>query len=127
MQTGTLSEQVSSPEPENQQEPADSGETTPPSLPPQVSPRSLPPQTSAPSLPEMDFFHSDPFTDRESHTGDELPPTVLKEAWSRDVRGLVLFAEDPFKDDPFGKADVAGDVFVVQNNSSMFLIPRNEC
>lgn len=27
---------------------------------------SSPPQTSPPSLPEMDFFHSDPFTDREA-------------------------------------------------------------
>ncbi|XP_075879013.1 epidermal growth factor receptor substrate 15 isoform X2 [Nelusetta ayraudi] len=43
---------------------------------------SSPPHTSPPSLPEMDFFHSDPFTDH-----------------------------DPFKDDPFGKADVAADPF----------------
>ncbi|MED6288067.1 hypothetical protein CHARACLAT_022737 [Characodon lateralis] len=77
---------VDSPEPESQQEPAESTETTPSPLPPQVGPRSLPPQTSPPSLPEMDFFHSDPFTDH-----------------------------DPFKEDPFGKADVAdpfgGDPF----------------
>ncbi|MEQ2288636.1 hypothetical protein AMECASPLE_024731 [Ameca splendens] len=77
---------VESPEPESQQEPAESTETTPSPLPPQVGPRSLPPQTSPPSLPEMDFFHSDPFTDH-----------------------------DPFKEDPFGKADVAdpfgGDPF----------------
>ncbi|KAA8589642.1 hypothetical protein FQN60_013007 [Etheostoma spectabile] len=65
---------VASPEPES----AESPESTPSLLPPQVGPRSLPPQTSPPSLPEMDFFHSDPFTDH-----------------------------DPFKDDPFGKADVA--------------------
>ncbi|XP_026202317.1 epidermal growth factor receptor substrate 15 isoform X2 [Anabas testudineus] len=77
---------VASPEPERKNESAESPETTNSSLPPQVGPRSLPPQTSPPSLPEMDFFHSDPFTDH-----------------------------DPFKDDPFGKADVAdpfgGDPF----------------
>ncbi|XP_040895862.1 epidermal growth factor receptor substrate 15 isoform X2 [Toxotes jaculatrix] len=78
---------VESPEQESKQEPAESPETTTTtSLPPQVGPRSMPPQTSPPSLPEMDFFHSDPFTDH-----------------------------DPFKDDPFGKADVAdpfgGDPF----------------
>ncbi|TDH08548.1 hypothetical protein EPR50_G00098700 [Perca flavescens] len=69
---------VASPEPEIKPESAESPESTSSSLPPQVGPRSLPPQTSPPSLPEMDFFHSDPFTDH-----------------------------DPFKDDPFGKADVA--------------------
>ncbi|GLD62271.1 epidermal growth factor receptor substrate 15, partial [Lates japonicus] len=77
---------VASPEEESKQEPAESPETTTSSLPPQVGPHSVPPQTSPPSLPEMDFFHSDPFTDH-----------------------------DPFKDDPFGKADVAdpfgGDPF----------------
>ncbi|XP_041790580.1 epidermal growth factor receptor substrate 15 [Chelmon rostratus] len=78
---------VASPEPESKQEPAESPETTTTSsLPPQVGPCSVPPQTSPPSLPEMDFFNSDPFTDH-----------------------------DPFKDDPFGKADVAdpfgGDPF----------------
>ncbi|XP_069555092.1 epidermal growth factor receptor substrate 15 isoform X2 [Brachyistius frenatus] len=77
---------VASPEPERKQEPTESAETTASSLPPQVGPRSMPPQTSPPSLPDMDFFHSDPFTDH-----------------------------DPFKDDPFGKADVAdpfgGDPF----------------
>eukprot|EP00064_Thunnus_orientalis_P014471 superscaffoldBa00002512_g14516 len=78
--------EVASPEPESKQEPAESPETTVTSLPPQVGPRSMPPQTNPPSLPEMDFFQSDPFTDH-----------------------------DPFKDDPFGKADVAdpfgGDPF----------------
>ncbi|XP_071343892.1 epidermal growth factor receptor substrate 15 isoform X2 [Trachinotus anak] len=74
--------EVASPEQEGKQESAESTETTTTSLP--VGP--MPPQTSPPSLPEMDFFHSDPFTDH-----------------------------DPFKDDPFGKADVAdpfgGDPF----------------
>ncbi|CAN9500436.1 unnamed protein product [Ophioblennius macclurei] len=77
---------VSSPEPESQPEQAESIETQASSLPPQAGPRSRPPQTSPPSLPEMDFFQSDPFTDH-----------------------------DPFKEDPFGKADVAdpfgGDPF----------------
>nr|XP_020468641.1 epidermal growth factor receptor substrate 15 isoform X2 [Monopterus albus] len=77
---------VESPESENKQEPAESPETTASSLPLQVGPLSLPPQTSPPSLHEMDFFHSDPFTHH-----------------------------DPFKDDPFGKADAAdpfgGDPF----------------
>ncbi|XP_039984246.1 epidermal growth factor receptor substrate 15 isoform X2 [Xiphias gladius] len=72
------SPKVASPEQESKQEPTESPETTTSSLPPQVGPRSMPPQTNPPSLPEMDFFHSDPFTDH-----------------------------DPFKDDPFGKADVA--------------------
>ncbi|XP_054458289.1 epidermal growth factor receptor substrate 15 isoform X2 [Anoplopoma fimbria] len=80
------SPEVASPEPESEQEPAVSPEAPNNSLPPQVGPRSMPPQTSPPSLPEMDFFDSDPFTDH-----------------------------DPFKDDPFGKADVAdpfgGDPF----------------
>ncbi|XP_069378163.1 epidermal growth factor receptor substrate 15 isoform X2 [Paralichthys olivaceus] len=77
------SPKVASSDQENKQEQAEMPEsTTTPSLP--VGP--LPPQTSPPTLPEMDFFHSDPFTDH-----------------------------DPFKDDPFGKADVAdpfgGDPF----------------
>ncbi|XP_017262830.1 epidermal growth factor receptor substrate 15 isoform X2 [Kryptolebias marmoratus] len=97
---------VDSPEPESKPEPADAPETTASSSPPPVEPRSLPPQTSPPSLPEMDFFHSDPFTDH-----------------------------DPFKDDPFGKADVpdpfggdpfkgsdpfAADSFFAQTSSTAF-------
>ncbi|XP_074525208.1 uncharacterized protein eps15 isoform X2 [Halichoeres trimaculatus] len=80
------SPKVSSPEPERKQEPPESAETNTSSLPPQIGPRSQLPQKDPPSLPEMDFFHSDPFTDH-----------------------------DPFKDDPFGKADAAdpfgGDPF----------------
>ncbi|XP_034557970.1 epidermal growth factor receptor substrate 15 [Notolabrus celidotus] len=80
------SSKVSSPEPERKQEQAETPDTNPSSLPPPTGPRSQPPQTDPPSLPEMDFFHSDPFTDH-----------------------------DPFKDDPFGKADTAdpfgGDPF----------------
>ncbi|XP_037325144.2 epidermal growth factor receptor substrate 15 isoform X3 [Pungitius pungitius] len=81
-----ISLKVASLVPESQPEPAGSPEPPSSSLPPQVGARSMPPQTSPPSLPDMDFFHSDPFTDH-----------------------------DPFKDDPFGKADVAdpfgGDPF----------------
>ncbi|XP_068447855.1 epidermal growth factor receptor substrate 15 isoform X2 [Clinocottus analis] len=77
---------VASPEPESEPEPAESPESPTNLLPPLIGPRSMPPQTSPPSLPEMDFFHSDPFTDH-----------------------------DPFKDDLFGKPDVAdpfgGDPF----------------
>lgn len=65
-------QQVASPEPESQQEPAESPETTVTSVPPQVGPRSVPPQTNPPSLPEMDFFQSDPFTDRESSQMSEV-------------------------------------------------------
>ncbi|XP_029987418.1 epidermal growth factor receptor substrate 15 isoform X2 [Sphaeramia orbicularis] len=72
---------VASPEPESKPEPTESPETTSSSLSPPMAPGPVPPQTSPPTLPEMDFFHSDPFTDH-----------------------------DPFKDDPFGKADV-GDPF----------------
>ncbi|XP_033847934.1 epidermal growth factor receptor substrate 15 isoform X1 [Periophthalmus magnuspinnatus] len=71
-------------------------QTTPPPLPqstapPQTTPPPLPESTAPPQnnptpLPEMDFFGSDPFTDH-----------------------------DPFKDDPFGKAEVpdpfGGDPF----------------
>uniref|UniRef100_A0A665U6P6 Epidermal growth factor receptor pathway substrate 15 n=1 Tax=Echeneis naucrates TaxID=173247 RepID=A0A665U6P6_ECHNA len=73
-QSSVTFQQVASPEQENKPEPEESPETTTTSLPVSL----MPPQTSPPSLPEMDFFHSDPFTDH-----------------------------DPFKDDPFGKADVA--------------------
>ena len=64
-QSPVASQQVDSPEPENKQEPAESTETTTSTLPPQVGPRSMPPQTNPPSLPEIDFFQSDPFTDRK--------------------------------------------------------------
>lgn len=57
-----------------------------PTAPSPPPPSTAPPQTDPPPLPEMDFFGSDPFTDH-----------------------------DPFKDDPFAKADVAdpfgGDPF----------------
>lgn len=65
-------QQVESPEPESRDDPSESAATAASSLPPQVVPRSLPPQTSPPSLPEMDFFHSDPFTDRKCWTGSVL-------------------------------------------------------
>ncbi|XP_045061429.1 epidermal growth factor receptor substrate 15 isoform X2 [Coregonus clupeaformis] len=84
--------QVESPEPERRPESTEPPQATPPALPPQTTPPPLPaqptlsPTTSPPPLPGMDFFQSDPFTDH-----------------------------DPFKDDPFGKADVSypfgGDPF----------------
>uniref|UniRef100_A0A8C7QW97 Epidermal growth factor receptor pathway substrate 15 n=1 Tax=Oncorhynchus mykiss TaxID=8022 RepID=A0A8C7QW97_ONCMY len=84
--------QVESPEPEGRPESTEPPQATPPALPPQTTPPPLPtqptmsPTTSPPPLPGMDFFQSDPFIDH-----------------------------DPFKDDPFGKADVSypfgGDPF----------------
>uniref|UniRef100_A0A8C8EGT1 Epidermal growth factor receptor pathway substrate 15 n=1 Tax=Oncorhynchus tshawytscha TaxID=74940 RepID=A0A8C8EGT1_ONCTS len=83
---------VESPEPEGRPESTEPPQATPPALPPQTTPPPLPaqptmsPTTSPPPLPGMDFFQSDPFIDH-----------------------------DPFKDDPFGKADVSypfgGDPF----------------
>ncbi|KAM9831407.1 epidermal growth factor receptor substrate 15 [Neosynchiropus ocellatus] len=82
--TESSSPEVPSAEPESKAKPTESQEASPVQL--QVGSRSLPPPTDPPSLPEMDFFHSDPFTDN-----------------------------DPFKDDPFGKGDVSdpfgGDPF----------------
>ncbi|KAM9480369.1 epidermal growth factor receptor substrate 15 isoform 1-T1 [Salvelinus alpinus] len=87
-----VAEQVESPEPERRPESTEPPQATPPALPPQTTPPPLPaqptmsPMTSPPPLPGMDFFQSDPFIDH-----------------------------DPFKDDPFGKADVSypfgGDPF----------------
>uniref|UniRef100_A0A674E2R2 Epidermal growth factor receptor pathway substrate 15 n=1 Tax=Salmo trutta TaxID=8032 RepID=A0A674E2R2_SALTR len=83
---------VESPEPERRPESTEPPQATPPALPPQTTPPTVPaqptmsPTTSPPPLPGMDFFQSDPFIDH-----------------------------DPFKDDPFGKADVScpfgGDPF----------------
>uniref|UniRef100_A0A4W5Q7A1 Epidermal growth factor receptor pathway substrate 15 n=1 Tax=Hucho hucho TaxID=62062 RepID=A0A4W5Q7A1_9TELE len=79
-------------ETERRPESSEPPQATPPGLPPQTTPPPLPaqptmsPTTSPPPLPGMDFFQSDPFIDH-----------------------------DPFKDDPFGKADVSypfgGDPF----------------
>lgn len=74
--------QVSSPESERKQEPPESTETETSSLPPQIGPRSQPPQTDPPSLPEMDFFHSDPFTDRESQETSEDLSKFLKKKYA---------------------------------------------
>ncbi|XP_072295555.1 epidermal growth factor receptor substrate 15 isoform X2 [Eucyclogobius newberryi] len=72
-------------EPENKEDP-DPPETVPTAPSPSPPSSAPPPQTNPPPLPEMDIFGSDPFTDH-----------------------------DPFKEDPFGKADVAdpfgGDPF----------------
>ncbi|XP_008297675.1 epidermal growth factor receptor substrate 15 [Stegastes partitus] len=95
---------VASPEPEIKEEPTDSTET--PSLPPQVGPRSMPPQTSPPSLPEMDFFHSDPFTDHDPFKDDPFGKTD---------------AADPFGGDPFKGSDpFAADSFFAQPSSTTF-------
>ncbi|XP_051232157.1 epidermal growth factor receptor substrate 15 isoform X4 [Dicentrarchus labrax] len=97
---------VASPEPESKQEPAESPETTTSSLPPQVGPRSMPPQTSPPSLPEIDFFHSDPFTDHDPFKDDLFGKTDVA---------------DPFGGDPFKGSDpFAADSFFVQTSSAPF-------
>uniref|UniRef100_A0A674E3H5 Epidermal growth factor receptor pathway substrate 15 n=1 Tax=Salmo trutta TaxID=8032 RepID=A0A674E3H5_SALTR len=90
--TAITTTQVESPEPERRPESTEPPQATPPALPPQTTPPTVPaqptmsPTTSPPPLPGMDFFQSDPFIDH-----------------------------DPFKDDPFGKADVScpfgGDPF----------------
>ncbi|KAM6921847.1 uncharacterized protein eps15 isoform 2-T2 [Xenentodon cancila] len=96
---------VESPEPESKQEPAESTETTT-SLPPQVGPRSVPPQSSPPSLPEMDFFHSDPFTNHDPFKDDPFGKTEVG---------------DPFGGDPFKGTDpFAADSFFAQTSSTAF-------
>uniref|UniRef100_A0A7N6BED6 Epidermal growth factor receptor pathway substrate 15 n=1 Tax=Anabas testudineus TaxID=64144 RepID=A0A7N6BED6_ANATE len=103
-------EQVASPEPERKNESAESPETTNSSLPPQVGPRSLPPQTSPPSLPEMDFFHSDPFTD----------PCRFLHYHSYSV-SVFFILSDPFGGDPFKGTDpFAADSFFTQAPSTHF-------
>uniref|UniRef100_A0A3P9M9R1 Epidermal growth factor receptor pathway substrate 15 n=1 Tax=Oryzias latipes TaxID=8090 RepID=A0A3P9M9R1_ORYLA len=97
---------VESPEPESRDDPSESAETAASSLPPQVVPRSLPPQTSPPSLPEMDFFHSDPFTDHDPFKDDPFGKSG----------GADPFEEDPFKGtDPF-----AVDSFFAQTSEAAF-------
>ncbi|XP_061594224.1 epidermal growth factor receptor substrate 15 isoform X2 [Cololabis saira] len=97
---------VESPEPESLQEQAESTETTSPPLPPQVGPRSVPPQGSPPSLPEMDFFHSDPFTNHDPFKDDPFGKTEVG---------------DPFGGDPFKGTDpFAADSFFVQTSSTAF-------
>ncbi|XP_037554025.1 epidermal growth factor receptor substrate 15 [Nematolebias whitei] len=97
--------QVDSPEPENKPEPAGFTETCT-SSPPQVEPRSLPPQTTPPSLPEVDFFHADPFTDHDPFKDDPFGKTNVA---------------DPFGGDPFKGSDpFAADSFFAQTSSSAF-------
>uniref|UniRef100_A0A8C2X3H9 Epidermal growth factor receptor pathway substrate 15 n=1 Tax=Cyclopterus lumpus TaxID=8103 RepID=A0A8C2X3H9_CYCLU len=96
---------VASPEPESEPEPAEAPESPTNSLPPQVGPRSMPPQTSPPSLPEMDFFHSDPFTDRDKYQ-------VYNIECSHCVSVAVSVKSDPFGGDPFKGSDpFAADSF----------------
>ncbi|XP_026014052.1 epidermal growth factor receptor substrate 15 isoform X2 [Astatotilapia calliptera] len=101
---------VASPEPESKQEPAEPTETTSSPSPPQPGPRSLPPQGSPPSLPEMDFFHSDPFTDHDPFKEDPFGKA--------DVGGA---AQNPFGGDPFKGSDpFAADTFFTQTSSTPF-------
>uniref|UniRef100_A0A7N6A0E6 Epidermal growth factor receptor pathway substrate 15 n=1 Tax=Anabas testudineus TaxID=64144 RepID=A0A7N6A0E6_ANATE len=109
-------EQVASPEPERKNESAESPETTNSSLPPQVGPRSLPPQTSPPSLPEMDFFHSDPFTDRRP----QILTCRFLHYHSYSV-SVFFILSDPFGGDPFKGTDpFAADSFFTQAPSTHF-------
>uniref|UniRef100_A0A3Q4BWY2 Uncharacterized protein n=1 Tax=Mola mola TaxID=94237 RepID=A0A3Q4BWY2_MOLML len=105
--------------PTNKQEPTDSLEATTSSLPPQVSPRILPPQTSPPSLPEMDFFHTDPFTDRESSQTSEYVFNMYTDThvWTHSVS----VEPDPFGGDPFKGSDpFAADSFFAQPSRAPF-------
>ncbi|XP_061680244.1 epidermal growth factor receptor substrate 15 isoform X4 [Syngnathoides biaculeatus] len=103
----TSSQKVASPEPEAKQQPAASSEVTPPLLPAQpLPPRSALPTTSQPSLPEMDFFHSDPFTENDPFKDDLFGKTN---------------AADPFGGDPFKGSDpFAADNFFTQASGSQF-------
>ncbi|XP_077439835.1 epidermal growth factor receptor substrate 15 isoform X6 [Vanacampus margaritifer] len=98
---------VSSPEPEVKQEAAASSEVISSSLPAQaLPPRTAPAPTSQPSLPEMDFFHSDPFTEHDP--------------FKDDLFGKVD-AADPFGGDPFKGSDpFTTDNFFTQTSSSHF-------
>ncbi|XP_065811973.1 epidermal growth factor receptor substrate 15 isoform X3 [Labrus bergylta] len=108
------SPKVSSPEPERKQEPAEFTETTSSSLPPQIVPRSQPPQTNPPSLPEMDFFHSDPFTDHDPFKDDPFGKAEAAET-------SVFVQSDPFGGDPFKGSDpFAADSFFKQTPSAPF-------
>nr|XP_057928939.1 epidermal growth factor receptor substrate 15 isoform X2 [Doryrhamphus excisus] len=93
---------VASPEPEVEQKAGESPEIGTSSFPTQVGPpRSVP---APPSPPEMDFFHSDPFTDNDPFKDDLFgkPDTA-----------------DPFGGDPFKGSDpFAADDFFTQTTSS---------
>ncbi|XP_054646268.1 epidermal growth factor receptor substrate 15 isoform X3 [Dunckerocampus dactyliophorus] len=93
---------VASSEPEVEQKAGESPEMNKSSLPTHVGPpRSIP---APPSPPELDFFHSDPFTDNDPFKDDLFgkPDTA-----------------DPFGGDPFKGSDpFAADDFFTQTTSS---------
>ncbi|XP_077389940.1 epidermal growth factor receptor substrate 15 isoform X3 [Festucalex cinctus] len=103
----TSSAKVSSPEPEVKQEAAATSEVISSSLPAQaLPPRPATAPASQPSLPEMDFFHSDPFTEHDP--------------FKDDLFGKVE-AADPFGGDPFKGSDpFATDNFFTQTSTSHF-------
>uniref|UniRef100_A0A8C5EGJ5 Epidermal growth factor receptor pathway substrate 15 n=1 Tax=Gouania willdenowi TaxID=441366 RepID=A0A8C5EGJ5_GOUWI len=104
-QSSVAAQQVSSPEPESKQDTTESSETASSLSPPQPGPRNAPVPTNPPSLPDMDFFHSDPFTNREScFCPISLPVAV-----------------DPFDGDPFKGTDpFAADAFFTQTSKATF-------
>ncbi|XP_057697064.1 epidermal growth factor receptor substrate 15 isoform X2 [Corythoichthys intestinalis] len=98
---------VGSPEPEVK-EVAAASEVIPSSLSTQaLASRSTPAPTGQPPLPEMDFFHSDPFTEHDP--------------FKDDMFGKTDAAADPFGGDPFKGSDpFAADDFFTQTTSSHF-------
>ncbi|XP_061539075.1 epidermal growth factor receptor substrate 15 isoform X3 [Phycodurus eques] len=103
----TSPQKVASPEPEVKRQATVSSEVIPSLLPAQPLPHcSALPATSQPSLPEMDFFHSDPFTEHDPFKNDLFGKTEAAD----------LFGGDPFKgSDPF-----AADNFFMQTASNHF-------
>uniref|UniRef100_A0A673AZ67 Epidermal growth factor receptor pathway substrate 15 n=1 Tax=Sphaeramia orbicularis TaxID=375764 RepID=A0A673AZ67_9TELE len=106
--------QVASPEPESKPEPTESPETTSSSLSPPMAPGPVPPQTSPPTLPEMDFFHSDPFTDHP-FGGDPFKGT---DPFAADSFFTQTSAAPFSSDDPFSSAST--DPFTAQGDSDPF-------
>ncbi|KAM9796191.1 epidermal growth factor receptor substrate 15 isoform X4 [Syngnathus typhle] len=110
----TSSPKASSPEPEVKQEAAASSEVIPSLLPAQaLPPRAAPGQ---PPLPEMDFFHSDPFTEHDPFKDDPFGKVVAAGRFEKANTPHDPFGGDPFKgSDPF-----AADNFFTQTASSHF-------
>ncbi|XP_028301211.1 epidermal growth factor receptor substrate 15 isoform X2 [Gouania willdenowi] len=97
---------VSSPEPESKQDTTESSETASSLSPPQPGPRNAPVPTNPPSLPDMDFFHSDPFTNHDP--------------FKEDLFGRAGVT-DPFDGDPFKGTDpFAADAFFTQTSKATF-------
>ncbi|XP_049581735.1 epidermal growth factor receptor substrate 15 isoform X3 [Syngnathus scovelli] len=110
----TSSPKVSSPEPEVKQEAAASSEVIPSLLPAQaLPPRPAPGQ---PPLPEMDFFHTDPFTEHDPFKDDPFGKVVAAGRFEK-----ANSTHDPFGGDPFKGSDpFAADNFFTQTASSHF-------